>query len=183
MTNIRKYVHASVLIVLCRKYYLILIVESPYFYVICNISNTKKLDDNINLITINQDVTKIISFWQILDHYNDNSSEYKKEIALTPKEKNKEDDNLIFCEGILSMDMNNPLNYLNKTKSNIFTIVIPLNYPNIASFGVLFVLILFGTFYLLKIITRKKCLCKVCKSEYKIVEHLGEGGFGEVINN
>ncbi len=107
---------------------------------------------------------------------NEESSKSELESKVPNKHKHEED-NIIFCEGILSMDMNSPYN---KTKSNMFSIVIPLNYPNIASLGILFVLILFGTFYVLKIITRKNCLCKVCKSEYKIVEALGEGGFGEV---
>jgi len=28
--------------------------------------------------------------------------------------------------------------------------------------------------------TKKKCLCKLCKREYEITEKLSEGGFGEV---
>lgn len=147
----------------------------------CSLTNTKRHDNKTNYFTLREDLTKVLSFWQILDHYNYNTEEQINSVSdRKEKEKHKEDDNMIFCEGILSMDMNNPLNSLNKTKSNLFTIVIPLNYANIASLGILFVLILFGTFYLLKIITRKKCLCKICKSEYKIVEHMGEGGFGEV---
>jgi NIMA (never in mitosis gene a)-related kinase len=64
--------------------------------------------------------------------------------------------------------------------SEYFTIVIPLNYLNIVSLTVLFILILFGSYYLWSIGTRKKCLCKVCKGEYTILEKLSIGGFGEI---
>ena len=29
-------------------------------------------------------------------------------------------------------------------------------------------------------LTRKKCLCKICRNEYTLVEKLSSGGFGEV---
>jgi hypothetical protein len=51
---------------------------------------------------------------------------------------------------------------------------------NITSLVVLFIFICFGSIYVWKIITKKKCLCKLCKNEYEITEKLGEGGFGEV---
>lgn len=76
------------------------------------------------------------------------------------------------------MDMNS--NY-NVTKKNNFTITIPLNILNIASLTVLFVLILFGSYYIWKIFTRKRCSCKVCKNEYILFEKMSDGGFGEVI--
>lgn len=94
-----------------------------------------------------------------------------------PKQRNRRriEEERIICEGILAMDMHN-----NTKNNNSSSLVIPLNLANLASLGVLFILILFGSYYVWKIITRKKCKCKVCKNEYKIVDKLGEGGFGEI---
>jgi hypothetical protein len=138
-------------------------------YIICNLTTSKKHEDKTNIFC-SDTITNCLKFRPIYEPKT-------KEPELKIIEKNKKEDNLIFCEGLLSMEMNSSYN---KLKSEIFSIVIPLSIPNIASLGILFILILFGTFYLLKIITRKKCHCKICKIVYKIVEHLGEGGFGEV---
>ncbi len=78
----------------------------------------------------------------------------------------------------MSMDIKNQI--YNKTDLDNY-IVIPLNVLNVTSLGILFILILFGSYYVWIIGTRKSCSCKVCKGEYKIIEKLGEGGFGEVI--
>lgn len=63
-----------------------------------------------------------------------------------------------------------------------FIVTIPLNTLNITSLIVLLIFICFGSIYVWKIITKKKCLCKMCKNEYLITEKLSEGGFGEVID-
>lgn len=55
-----------------------------------------------------------------------------------------------------------------------------MNLLNITSLLVLFIFICFGSIYVWKIMTKKKCLCKLCKREYEITEKLSEGGFGEV---
>jgi hypothetical protein len=87
--------------------------------------------------------------------------------------KDRRDEERIMCSDILAMELKNSTN-------NQFTIVIPLNLTNIVSLSLLFVLILFGSYYVWKIFTRKKCQCKICKEEYEMIEKLSEGGFGEV---
>jgi len=94
------------------------------------------------------------------------------------KRSNAEEEDKIICRDILNMDMNLKLN---QTKFEKFTIIIPLNVLNVASLVILFVLILFGSYYIWTIFTRKKCSCKICKNEYILLDRLGEGGFGEVI--
>ena len=93
------------------------------------------------------------------------------------RHKSKEEEERIICKDILSMDMNS---VYNQTNSNSFFIIIPLNVLNVTSLSILLVLIIFGSYYVWKIFTKRKCLCKICKNEYIIEEKLGEGGFGEV---
>ncbi len=96
----------------------------------------------------------------------------------TKKQKSKtiskSEEEYVICKDILSMDSSSNI------RQEYLQIVIPLNVINITSLGILFILILFGSYYVWKIITRQKCSCKICKNEYKITEKLGEGGFGEV---
>ena len=60
-------------------------------------------------------------------------------------------------------------------------IKIPLTPLNFTSFCILLSLILLGTYYLFKIIMRKRCLCALCSGEYKVVSRITKGGFGEVV--
>lgn len=62
------------------------------------------------------------------------------------------------------------------------TIVIPINLLNLTSLVVLFVLVVFGCYYIWKVLTRQKCGCKICKKEYLLAQKLDQGGFGEVCN-
>jgi len=71
---------------------------------------------------------------------------------------------------------------INKNHTDEYiTISIPLNFKNVLSLIILFILILFGSYFLWGVLTRHQCSCKVCKEEYILDEKLGEGGFGEVI--
>lgn len=88
----------------------------------------------------------------------------------------KSEEEYVICKDILSMDSSSNI------RQEYLQIVIPLNVINITSLGILFILILFGSYYVWKIMTRQKCSCKICKNEYKIMEKLGEGGFGEASN-
>ena len=97
----------------------------------------------------------------------------KLSISLTTKSKQNEE-NYIICEGI---NYSQRLEYDFKTK----TLIIPLNIKNIFSLLILLMLTVLGSYYIWFMITRKKCLCKICKNEYKILEKLSSGGFGEVI--
>jgi len=86
--------------------------------------------------------------------------------------KNKQEEKII-C------DIINGDNLKNNTEGYI-TISIPLTIKNVISLTILFILILFGSYFLWNVLTRHKCFCKICKEEYKLDERLGEGGFGEV---
>jgi hypothetical protein len=72
------------------------------------------------------------------------------------------------------------MNKQNDKQNNNYTIVIEINHLTIASFSILFILIIFGSFYLWKIGTRPVCYCKLCREEVMMLEKLSEGGFGEV---
>ncbi len=76
--------------------------------------------------------------------------------------------------------INSNQNIKNQTSDDVIVISIPLTIRNMISLLILFILILFGSYFLWNILTRHKCACKVCKGEYILDERLGEGGFGEV---
>jgi len=86
--------------------------------------------------------------------------------------KNKQEEKII-C------DIINGDNLKNNTEGYI-TISIPLTFKNVISLTILFILILFGSYFLWNVLTRHKCFCKICKKEYTLDERLSEGGFGEV---
>jgi hypothetical protein len=155
-------------------------------------SAVKKTKENFTVWNLNE--IKLLLIQDSVGQENLNISNYKKGNNSRPDQdsiigrkhhhkrkktksstiSNSEEERII-CKDILSMDSSN-----NQTKQEYLQIVIPLNVINIASLGILFILILFGSYYVWKIMTRQKCSCKICKNEYKITEKLGEGGFGEV---
>ena len=81
----------------------------------------------------------------------------------------------LICESYLYQETNKK----NHKKRNV-EIIIPLTLPNIASFAILFILIILGSFYIWKTFTRKQCTCKLCRNQYNILSKLGEGGYGEI---
>ncbi len=145
-------------------------LESQYIYIICTLSNleSKSLEKKISQICKDKDLIQTLDDEMV----NKSNSSQKKD-----NKGYKVENEHIICRDIMSMDMKNQIQ--NKTDLDNY-IVIPLNVLNITSLGILFVLILFGSYYVWIICTRKRCSCKVCKRDYKIVERLGEGGFGEV---
>jgi hypothetical protein len=156
-------------------YYLLYVVisinlESQYLYILCTLSNleNKSLDKKISQICKQKGLLQSLEEENIIK----GNSSYQKE-----NKGYKLENEHIICRDIMSMDMKNQI--LNKTDMDNY-ILIPLNVLNITSLGILFVLILFGSYYVWIICTRKRCSCKVCKGEYRIIEKLGEGGFGQV---
>jgi hypothetical protein len=173
---------------------IIYFLESHYLYYIVALSKGKINEKSINKICRNlkpkwinhldKELDNVLNHIHLINKGSndddDNKNMNKIEIINNNskiKIRNRKEEDLIICEGILSMDMNS---HYNTTKNNFSNIVIPLNLLNVTSLIILFVLILFGSYYVWKILTRKKCLCKVCRGNYKMVEKLSEGGFGEV---
>jgi hypothetical protein len=178
-----------------------LIIESQYFYFLCTITvvKSKIVDDSKHIpnklnFTVWRNEIKLLLLQDLVTNDNSNILNNKKRslnqsdqnIIIDSKQSNKtkkyksktiskSEEERIICKDILSMNSS-----YNQTKQEYLQIVIPLNVINIASLGILFILILFGSYYVWKIMTRQKCSCKICKNEYKITEKLGEGGFGEV---
>lgn len=139
-------------------------IESPCFYQI--VSNERNKNDNIS-----GDIRVLSPNSPLLT-----SAQYTKLLSAPIKrQKNKHEDDLLICEGLVSMEANTRFN-----NDKDIIIVIPLNTLNITSLSILFVLILFGSYYIWKVLTREKCHCKICKGEYKVMDKLSEGGFGEV---
>ena len=103
-------------------------------------------------------------------------SNYKKTLKQTKQNKRKEEEKLI-CEGLI-----NNISRIDQVETKTKTLIIPLNIKNIVSLSVLFFLTLLGSYYIWYIFTRKKCLCKMCKGEYLILEKLSSGGYGDVIS-
>ena len=81
---------------------------------------------------------------------------------------------MLICDGIFNN--NSKINFDYQTK----TLVIPLNLKNILSLIILLFLTVLGSYYIWFMLTRKKCLCKICKNDYTLIEKLSAGGFGEV---
>lgn len=162
-------IQTSVILALYRKKFIK--IDSQYFYIICQISefNPKLIDKKLAQMCKESQLSN--SKEEKIK--NQKNKDNKRNVISSQEEQ-------IICRDIMSMDMNNKM--VNKTDMENY-ILIPLNILNIASLGILFVLILFGSYYIWMICTRKKCSCKVCKGEYRLIEKLGEGGFGEVSYN
>ncbi len=102
------------------------------------------------------------------------SNNIKINISLQKKTK-YEEERIIICEGIFNNNSQR-LGYDSQTK----TLVIPLNLRNILSLLILLILTVLGSYYIWFMLTRKKCVCTICRNEYMLIEKLSSGGFGEV---
>ena len=56
------------------------------------------------------------------------------------------------------------------------TISIPLTALNYVSFGILFVMIILGAIYCWTLCTRRRCLCRLCRGDYIVIDNLTSGG-------
>jgi serine/threonine protein kinase len=59
-------------------------------------------------------------------------------------------------------------------------LTLPLSRTNILALSVLLVFSILGCVFLWKLVTRKKCNCKLCNQQYLIQEAIGSGGYGTV---
>lgn len=57
---------------------------------------------------------------------------------------------------------------------------IPLTVQNILSLTLIVTLTIVGTVYIMVLISKKRCSCKLCTKEIVLEENLGEGGFGAI---
>ena len=53
---------------------------------------------------------------------------------------------------------------------------------NIAAIGVLLSFAALGILFVFKLVTRRKCQCKLCNIEYQLIDKLGSGGYGQVLS-
>lgn len=60
------------------------------------------------------------------------------------------------------------------------SITLVMSRDNIAALVVIGSLSFLGAIYLYKICTRRHCVCKLCRNQYRIWDLLGSGGYGEV---
>lgn len=59
-------------------------------------------------------------------------------------------------------------------------LTLPLSRTNILALSVLLIFSILGCVFLWKLVTRKKCNCKLCNQQYLIQEAIGSGGYGTV---
>ena len=59
-------------------------------------------------------------------------------------------------------------------------LTLPLSRTNILALSVLLLFSILGCVFLWKLVTRKKCNCKLCNQQYLIQEAIGSGGYGTV---
>ena len=59
-------------------------------------------------------------------------------------------------------------------------LTLPLSRTNILALSVLLLFSILGCVFLWKLVTRKKCNCKLCNQQYVIQEAIGSGGYGQV---
>ena len=59
-------------------------------------------------------------------------------------------------------------------------LTLPLSRTNILALSVLLLFSMLGCVFLWKLVTRKKCNCKLCNQQYLIAEAIGSGGYGQV---
>ena len=144
---------------------IIVIYRNVSFNIIESGIQSEKIRSN-NLNKVYSLATKIKRFLEF--------NKIKLSISIDRKSRQNQED-LIICETIFNNN-SQKLGYDSQTK----TLVIPLNIKNILSLFILLILTVLGSYYIWSMLTRKKCLCKICRNEYTLVEKLSSGGFGEV---
>lgn len=64
--------------------------------------------------------------------------------------------------------------------SEAASLTLVMSYDNIAALVIISSLSVLGAIYLFKICTRRRCSCRICRNQYRVLDLLGSGGYGSV---
>eukprot|EP00811_Abedinium_folium_P026300 NODE_3853_length_1973_cov_9.820693.p1 GENE.NODE_3853_length_1973_cov_9.820693~~NODE_3853_length_1973_cov_9.820693.p1 ORF type:complete len:435 (-),score=157.88 NODE_3853_length_1973_cov_9.820693:147-1451(-) len=68
----------------------------------------------------------------------------------------------------------------NRSGDEMAKLTLVMSHDNILALAVITLLSILGAIYLWKICTRKHCACRICRNQYREIDLLGSGGYGNV---